>query len=69
MNETKEKKKMKNEKNEALIFYLIRKSIFSSFFHFVIFALTFTFSLNELMFRIFFIAMYKNFDVLNLIDL
>ena len=60
---------MKNEKNETLIFYLTKKSVFSNFFHFVIFALAFTFSLNELMFRTFFIAMYKNFDVLNLIDL
>ena len=69
MNERNKKKKMKNEKNETLIFYLIKKSIFSNFFHFVIFALTFTFSLNELIFRIFFIVMYKNFDILNLIDL
>ena len=45
--------------NEALIFYLIRKSTFSSFFHFVIFALTFMSNLNELMLRTFFIAMYK----------
>ena len=68
---TKQKKwkKMRNEKNETLIFYLIKRSVFSSFFHFVIFALAFTSSLNELMFRIFFIVMYKNFDVLSLIDL
>ena len=65
----KKKRKMKNEMNETLIFYLIRKSIFSNFFHFVIFALAFMFSLNELMLRIFFIVMYKIFDVLNIIDL
>ena len=35
---------MRNEKNETLIFYLTKKSIFSIFFHFVIFALTLTFS-------------------------
>ena len=62
MSETKEKK-MKNEKNETLIFYLIRKSIFSNFFHFVIFALTFTFNLNELMFRTFFIVMCKDVNI------
>ena len=60
---------MKNEMNEALIFYLTRRSIFSSLFHFVIFALALMSSLNELMLRIFFIAMYKNFDVLSMIDL
>ena len=60
---------MKNEMNETLIFYLIKKSTFSNFFHFVIFALTFMFNLNELMLRIFFIAMYKILDVLNMIDL
>ena len=64
----KKKRKMKNEMNKTLIFYLIKKSIFSNLFHFVIFALTFMFSLNELMLRIFFIVMYKNLDVLSMID-
>ena len=64
----KKKRKMRNKMNETLIFYLIRKLIFSNFFHFVIFALTFMFSLNELMLRTFFIVMYKNLDVLNMID-
>ena len=65
----KKKRKMKNEMKKTMIFYLTRKSIFSNFFHFVIFALTFMFSLNELMLRTFFIAMYKIFDVLSMIDL
>ena len=65
----KKRKKMRNERNETLIFYLIRRSVFSSFFHFVIFALALTSSLNELMLRTFFIVMYKNLDVLSLIDL
>ena len=51
---------MKNERNETMIFYLIKKSISSSLFYFVIFALAFRFSLNELMLRFFFIVMYKN---------
>ena len=68
INERKKKRKIKTEKYETLIFYLIRKSIFSNFFHFVIFALTFMFNLHELILRIFFIIMYKNFDVLNMID-
>ena len=51
---------MRNEKNETMIFYLIKRSIFSNFFHFVIFALILMFSLNELMLRSFFIVMYKN---------
>ena len=55
----KKRRKMRNEMNETLIFYLIKKSTFSSFFHFVIFVLTFMFSLNELMLRTFFIVMYK----------
>ena len=51
---------MRNERNEAMIFYLTKKTISSNLFHFVIFALTFMFSLNELMLRSFFIVMYKN---------
>ena len=51
---------MRNERNETMIFYLIKRSISSSLFHFVISALTLMFSLNELMLRSFFIAMYKN---------
>ena len=54
---------MKTENHEALIFYLIRRSVSFSLFHFDIFALTFMSSLNELMLRTFFIAMYKNLDV------
>ena len=38
---------MKNEMNETLIFYLIKKSVFSSLFHFVIPALAPMFSLDE----------------------
>ena len=60
---------MKNEIDETLIFYLTKRSVFSNFFHFVIFALALMFNLNELMLRIFFIAMYKIFDVLSMIDL
>ena len=44
----KKRQKMKNEMNETLIFYLIRRSISSSLFHFVILALAFMSSLNEL---------------------
>ena len=51
---------MKNEKNETMIFYLIKKSMFSNFFNFVIFALIFMFNLNELILRYSFIVMYKN---------
>ena len=51
---------MRNERNEAIIFYLTRRSAFSSLFHFVISALALMSSLNELMLRSFFIAMYKN---------
>ena len=69
MSEQKKKRKMKNEMKKTMIFYLTKKSIFSSFFHFVIFALTFMSSLNELMLRTFFIVMYKILDVLNMIDL
>ena len=38
---------MKNEKNETMIFYLTRRSVFSSFFHFVISALASMSSLND----------------------
>ena len=70
MNErNKKKRKTKNEMNKTLIFYLIKKSIFSNFFYFVIFTLTFMFNLNELMLRTFFIVMYKIFNILNMIDL
>ena len=47
MNEQKKKRKMKNEMKRTMIFYLTKRSIFSSFFHFVIFALAFMSSLNE----------------------
>ena len=45
----KKREKMKNERNEALIFYLTRRSASSSLFHFVIPALAPTFSLDELL--------------------
>ena len=61
MNERdKKKQKTKNKTNETLIFYLIKKSIFSCFFHFVIFALAFMSSLDELRARL--IRTRKNFD-------
>ena len=69
VNGKKKRRKMKNEMNETLISYLTRRSISSSFFHFVISALALMSSLNELMLRTSFIAMYKNLDVLSMIDL
>ena len=48
MNETKKEKKMKNERNETLIFYLTRRSISSDSIQFVIFVITLSFSLDEI---------------------
>ena len=61
--------KMRNGRNEALTSYLTKRPAPPSPFHFVISALAPTSSLNELMLRTFFIAMYKNFDVLGLTGL
>ena len=48
MSETKKEKKMRNEKNEILIFYLTKKSVSSDSIQFVISVITLSFSLNEL---------------------
>ena len=60
---SKKRRKMRTENHETLIFYLTKRSVSFNLFHFDIFALAFMFSLNELMLRTFFIAMYKNLDV------
>ena len=44
----KKRRKMRNEMNETLIFYLTKRSVSSSLFHFVISALAFMSSLDEL---------------------